>query len=155
MTTTPSSHADHRARVAYIDRKLALEAHWLDALGLDDELEAQEAWSQDKRDPVTLMRWCERWLSPQQRAQLNDAVRAARRRRRHHRGDNDPPVSVTLSRPAWFILKDLAQEEGLTLSDWLIAHHRQDWLDSLSRAQPQPSTAHHPLTTDTKEKPQC
>ena len=93
-----------------------------------DNSEAEQQWQTARRDTVTLSHWCQRWLTPDQRRQLQAALRAARKRRRDRTGTRDPAVNVTLSRPAWRILKDLAHQEGLTLSDWLIARHRDEWL---------------------------
>jgi macrodomain Ter protein organizer (MatP/YcbG family) len=124
--TTPSTFAiakdDFPTAQAYVQRKLTTEPFWL------DNLEAEQQWQSARRDTVTLGHWCQRWLTPDQRRQLKAALRAARKRRRDRTGTRDPAVNVTLSRPAWRILKDLAQQDGLTLSDWLITRHRDEWL---------------------------
>jgi macrodomain Ter protein organizer (MatP/YcbG family) len=124
MTTPTFAIApdDLPTALAYVQRKLATEPLWL------DHSEAEQQWQSARRDTVTLSHWCERWLTPDQRRQLQAALRAARKRRRDRTGTRDPAVNVTLSRPAWRILKDLAHQQGLTLSDWLIARHRDEWL---------------------------
>jgi macrodomain Ter protein organizer (MatP/YcbG family) len=126
---TPYSSHDFRTAVAYVERKLATELWWL---GEDDNRDhtARSAWPMAKRDPVTFTHWCQQWLERDQRRQLQAAVRAARKRRRDHCGDRDPPVNVTLSRQAWLILSTLARQEGLTLSQWLIARHEAEWLQA-------------------------
>lgn len=128
MKTTHSTD-DLRAAVAYVERKLATDLWWL---GEDDTRDqaARAAWSTAKRDPVTLRHWCQQWLDPDQRRALHAALRAARKRRRDQQGHRDPPVNVTLSRPAWRILSTLARQEGLTLSQWLIARHQAEWLQA-------------------------
>ena len=124
--TTPATfaiaHDDFSTALAYVQRKLATEPFWL------DNPEAEPQWRAARGDPVTLGHWCERWLTPQQRHQLRGALRAARKRRRERSATRDPAVNVTLSRLAWRILKDLARQDGLTLSAWLIARHRDEWL---------------------------
>ena len=124
---TPYSSDDWRAAVAYVERKLATQLGWL---GEDNrrEAEARTQWPTAKRDPVTFSPWCQHWLDRAPRRQRQAAVRAARKRRRDLRPDRDPPVNVTLSRPAWLILTTLAHQEGLTLSQWLIARHEAEWL---------------------------
>lgn len=116
------SPQDVTAVRAYLHRKLATQPYWLD----NDQ--AQREWPSAQRDPLTLQRWCERWLDADQRHALKAAVRAARKRRRDRTGPRNPPVNVTLSRQAWSILSDLARHEGLTLSDWLIHRHHAEWL---------------------------
>ncbi len=113
---------DYLAAKAYVQRKLATQPYWL------DNVEAEDQWAQAKRDPLTLQHWCERWLSDEQLRQLKAALRAARKRLRDRSGTRDPAVNVTLSRPAWLILSALARCDGLTLSDWLIRHHYDEWL---------------------------
>lgn len=49
---------------------------------------------------------------------------------RDHRGHRNPPVNVTLARPAWLILSTLARQEQLTLSQWLIARHEAEGLQA-------------------------
>ena len=116
------SKDDFPATVAYLQRKLATQPFWL------DNLQAENEWEHARRDPVTLQRWCERWLSTDQWRALKAAVRAARKRRRDRTGTRHPPVNVTLSRYAWSILSELARHDGLTLSDWLIHRHHDEWL---------------------------
>ena len=106
----------------YISRKLANHPYWL------DNLEAENAWRQAQRDLVTLTRWCNDWLTPEQWRQMQSAIRAARKRRRDQSGSRQPNVHVTLSRPAWLILSALAKRDGVTLSQWLIQQHEKDWL---------------------------
>lgn len=117
------STQDVRAVQAYVQRKFATQPYWL------DNPQAESEWKTAKRDPVTLKHWCERWLDTDQWRTLKAAVRAARKRRRDRTGTRFPPVNVTLSRRAWSILSDLARHEGLTLSDWLIHRHRDEWLN--------------------------
>lgn len=128
MKTMDSSN-DFRAAVAYVERKLATNLWWL---GEDHRRDAgaRGEWPTAKRDPVTFAHWCQQWLDRDQRLQLQAAVRAARRRHRNYQGDRDPPVNVTLSRQAWLILSTLARQEGLTLSQWLIARHEAEWLQA-------------------------
>lgn len=111
---------DWASIVAYVQRKLATEPFWL-----TDTVQAQDHWRQAKRDLITLQQWCEQWLSAEQWQQLKAAVRAARRRRQR---TGDPPVNVTLSRQAWLIISNLARHDQMTLSEWLIERHYQEWL---------------------------
>lgn len=117
------SQDDFPAARAYVQRKLAIHPLWL------DNLRAEGEWKHAKRDPVTLAQWCERWLNEDQWRQLKAAVRAARKRRRDRTGTRSPAVHVTLSRPAWLLLSELARRDGLTLSDWLIHRHHDEWLN--------------------------
>ena len=117
------SQEDFTATRAYLQRKLAIQPYWL------DNLQAEGEWDHAKRDPLTLVRWCERWLDADQWRTLKAAVRAARKRRRDRTGTRNPPVNVTLSQRAWSILSDLARHDGLTLSDWLIHRHHEEWLN--------------------------
>lgn len=119
---TPLTGEDFRTATAYVQRKLALQPAWLETP------DALTAWPDARRDPLTLAQWCAHWLTDAQRQQLQAAVRAARKRRRDQTGHRDPCVNVTLSRRAWLILSDLAQRDGLTLSQWLIQRHDQEWL---------------------------
>ena len=114
---------DFLAAKAYVQRKLATQPDWL------DNRQAEEQWTDAKRDPLTLGQWCERWLNEDQWRQLKAALRAARKRHRARSGTRDPAVNVTLSRPAWLILSALARHDGLTLSDWLIRRHHDEWLN--------------------------
>ncbi len=114
---------DFLAAKAYVQRKLATQPDWL------DNLQAEEQWTEARRDPLTLGQWCERWLNEPQWRQLKAALRAARKRHRDRSGTRDPAVNVTLSRPAWLILSALARHDGLTLSDWLIRRHHDEWLN--------------------------
>ena len=114
--------ADLRAARAYLQRKLALEPFWL------EPPQAHDHFPQQSRDPVTLNQWCERWLDQRQWQQLKAAVRAARKRQRQQVGNEGPPVHVTLSRPAWSVLADLAKHDGVTLSEFILRQHYQAWL---------------------------
>lgn len=124
MSRTPYAitDADLWAARAYLQRKLALELFWLESL------EAHHDFPEQSRDPVTLTQWCERWLDQRQWQQLKTAVRAARQRQRQQRCDDGPPVHVTLSRPAWWVLADLAKRDGVTLSQFIVDQHYQAWL---------------------------
>lgn len=122
IATFAITQDDFPTACAYVQRKLADQPFWL------DNMEAEQQWRTARRDPVTLAQWCEHWLNAHQRRQLQAALRAARKRRRDRTGSRDPAVNVTLSRQAWRILSDLAQQDGLTLSAWLIARHRDEWL---------------------------
>ena len=113
---------DLPAAAAYVQRKLATQPYWL------DNIEAEQQWPQAKRDPLTLLQWCTQWLEEDQFQALKAAVRAARKRRRDRTGPGQPPVNVTLSRPAWLILSALARKQDMTLSEWLIVRHRDEWL---------------------------
>jgi len=117
------SPQDVTAVRAYLQRKLATQPYWL------DNLQGEGEWDHAKRDPLTLKRWCERWLDADQWRALKAAVRAARKRRRDRTGTRNPPVNVTLSRRAWSVLSDLARHDGVTLSDWLIHRHHDEWLN--------------------------
>ncbi len=128
MKTTHSTD-DFQAAQAYVERKLATELWWLGEDHSRDHA-ARKAWPTARRDPVTLDQWCQQWLDHDQKRQLQAALRAARKRRRDHQGRRDPPVNVTLAREAWLILSALARREGLTLSQWLIARHRDEWLQT-------------------------
>jgi len=113
---------DVTAVLTSLQRKLATQPYWLD----NDP--AQREWPSAQRDPLTLKRWCERWLDADPWRTLKATVRAARKRRRDRTGPRNPPVNVTRSRQAGFVLSDLARHEGLTLSDWLIHRHYAAWL---------------------------
>ena len=116
------SQDDVKAVRAYLQRKLATQPFWL------DNLQAEGEWDQAKRDPLTQALWTHTTLCHDQLSGLKAAVRAARKRRRDRTGTRNPPVNVTLSRRAWSILSELARHDGLTLSDWLIHRHHDEWL---------------------------
>lgn len=112
----------------YVASRLQENDYWLSPAG--NQSEAVEGFQQARGDYVALNSWCETWLSTEQWTTLKNAVRAARKRGRDHAGQNDPPVHVTLSREAWKIVSDLSKRDRVTLSEWLISRHRDEWLSS-------------------------
>lgn len=109
--------------IGYLRRKLRLEPFWLQ----DDQ--AGEEFSLHCRDAVTLNAWCQRWLDQSRWRQLKAAIRPARHRQRRQSGQG-PNIHVSLSRTAGLVLRDLAKRDGVTLSEFIIRYHYQDWLHS-------------------------
>ena len=110
--------------VRYLSHKLQI-GYWLS----DDvsvETKAQRAYQKAKRDAVTLTAWGEEWLSGAQWTQLKNAVRAARRRQADL--SRDPPKHVTLSHRAWLILHELAERDGVTLSELIEKKLEKAWV---------------------------
>jgi macrodomain Ter protein organizer (MatP/YcbG family) len=106
----------------YIADRLAESPHWI------DNALARNNFKQAKHSAGTLNSWCEQWLNGEQWRQLKGAVRMARKRQRDKTGDRDPVVNVSLSRPAWRRLRDLAKYEGLTLSAYIESRFKKEWL---------------------------
>jgi macrodomain Ter protein organizer (MatP/YcbG family) len=106
----------------YIADRLAEYPYWV------DNVLARSKFNQAKRSAGTLNSWCEQWLDGEQWRQLKGAVRMARKRQRDKTGDRDPVVNVSLSRPAWRMLRDLAKYEGLTLSAFIESRFKKEWL---------------------------
>ena len=123
MTTAPHyplSDSDFPAARAYVQRKLRRQPHWL------DHRQAETQWYQAQHDRLRFQHWCERWLDAGQWRLLQNAVRSARQRRRAAPGPHPPWVTLVLSRPAWQLISTLAEQEGLTLSEWLIRRHQRE-----------------------------
>ena len=78
-------------------------------------------------DSLTLNDWCEKYMNTALWVQLKSALRAARKRNLAKNGANEPVVSVSLSRKSWVILREMAESEGLTMSDFIIKKHGDDW----------------------------
>ena len=122
---TPTSHyplsdSDFPAARAYVQRKLRYQPHWL------ENRPAETEWYQARHDRLTFQRWCERWLDPGQWRLLQKAVRSTHQRRRAAAGSHPRSVTVSLSRHAWSVVSTLAEQEGLTLSEWLIRRHHRE-----------------------------
>jgi macrodomain Ter protein organizer (MatP/YcbG family) len=115
---------DLRFAVRYLSGKLQ-NGYWLTS-DVSQEVKAERAYKDAKRDPVTLTAWCEAWLSRDQWTQLKNAIRAARRRQADR--SRDPLKHVTLSHRAWLMLRDLAERDGVTLSELIEKTFRKRWL---------------------------
>lgn len=107
----------------YLRRKSAMYPNWIETV------DAHTSLPDSSRDAITLSRWCQQWLNPEQWQQLKAAIRAARYRRRQHSSARDPDVHVRLTRRAWKMLSDLAQRDGVTLSDFIVRQHQEAWFD--------------------------
>ena len=98
---------------AYLRRKLVFSPYWLD--NVDAEL-------QFERLPIELTAlndWCQRWLDNHQ----------WQHRRRQASSDAGPDVHIRLSRQAHSVITALAKRDGITLSQFIVQHHYQAWLD--------------------------
>jgi macrodomain Ter protein organizer (MatP/YcbG family) len=115
---------DLRYAVRYLSRKLQ-DGYWVSD-DVSTESKAERAFEKGRRDAVTLTAWGEEWLSSAQWTQLKNAVRAARRRRANL--SRDPTKHVTLSHRAWLILHDLAERDGVTLSQFIEKRLHKAWL---------------------------
>ena len=109
----------------YLSRKLQ-DGYWFSE-DVSEETKAERADKKAKRDPVTLNKWCEEWLSSEHWTQLKNAIRAARRRKADL--TREAPKHVTLSRRAWSMLHDLAERDGITLSEYLEVKLHKDWIN--------------------------
>jgi len=109
---------------SYLSRKLQYD-YWLSD-DVSRETKAQRAYRAAKRDAVTLTAWGEEWLSILQWTQLKNAVRAARRRQADL--SRDPPKHVTLSHRAWLMLHELAERDGVTLSEFIEKKLEKAWM---------------------------
>ena len=126
MTNSPRyaiTPDEQRDAYRYLQRKLTLDRLWIDDPDAAVELDRQG------RDALTLSQWCQRWLSPAQWQQLKAALRAARHRRRQYHRRRGPDLHLRLEREAAWVLTDLAKQEGLTRSAFILRHHKQAWLD--------------------------
>jgi macrodomain Ter protein organizer (MatP/YcbG family) len=112
------------AASSYISRKLQ-SGYW-PSEDVSIETKAERAYRKDKRDPITLTKWCEKWLTTAQWTQLKNAIRAARRRQADL--TRDPPKHVTLSHRAWLILHELAERDGVTLSELIENKLEKAWM---------------------------
>jgi macrodomain Ter protein organizer (MatP/YcbG family) len=110
--------------VSYLSRKLK-DGYWLSD-DVSRETKAERAYEKAKRDAVTLTEWGEKWLSSSQWTQLKNAVRAARRRQADL--SRDPPKHVTLSHRAWLMLHELAERDGVTLSELIEKKLEKAWV---------------------------
>jgi macrodomain Ter protein organizer (MatP/YcbG family) len=116
----PLSESDFAAARAYVQRKLPRQPHWL------EHRQAESEWYQARHDRLTFQRWCERWLDGGQWRLLQQAVRSARQRQRASAGSHPRSVTVSLSRHAWYLVSTLAEQDGLSLSEWLIRRHQSE-----------------------------
>jgi macrodomain Ter protein organizer (MatP/YcbG family) len=111
--------------VSYLSHKLRT-GYWISE-DVSEETTAERSYREAMRDPITLTEWCEKWLSSAQWTQLKNAIRAARRRQADLR--RDPPKHVTLSHRAWLMLHELAQRDGVTLSELIERKFEKTWLN--------------------------
>lgn len=114
----PISDRDFPLARAYVERKLRRQPHWF------NHRQAESEWYRARHDRLTFQRWCERWLDGSQWRLLHNAVRSARQRRRDGAGSHPRWVTVALSRSAWQLISTLADQDGLTVSEWLIRQHQ-------------------------------
>jgi macrodomain Ter protein organizer (MatP/YcbG family) len=110
--------------VSYLSRKLQ-DGYWLSD-DVSTQTKAERAYQKVKRDPVTLNAWCERWLTSTHWTQLKNAIRASRSRQADL--SRDPHKHVTLSHKAWLMLHELAERDGVTLSEFLETKLEKSWL---------------------------
>jgi hypothetical protein len=118
----PITEADFPLARDDLQRKLTRQPWWW----VDHE-QAEKEWFTAKNDRHRLQHWCERWLDEGQWRLLQKAVHSAHQRRRAARRCDPKCVTVTLSGTAWRIVSTLAEQEGLSPSDWLIQRHQLEW----------------------------
>jgi len=128
MTKQPAYSIDPRDELIvrrYIHKKLLVELAW------DLPVEVESSFEQRKRDAITLSQWCQQWLDAEQWQRLQAAVRASHYRQRVRQSPDryGSHVHVRLSYQAWSILTQLAQRDGVTISDFIIHHHQTDYAD--------------------------
>ena len=120
------TQVDYRNAVRYLDQKVT-EAGWIGG-GPRRQANAAAKYDERKKGLDNINAWAEQWLSSENWVQLKNAVRAARKRA--STSVRDKPKNVTLSREAHTILSELADVEGLTMSEFIVRKHKQKWLNT-------------------------
>ncbi len=105
----------------YVQNKLSTVKGWPVA----DKEEALEDFFKSPKSAKALNSWCEQWLNGSQWKKLKNSILAARKRKRDSNGQS--PKHIVLSYHAWKILSALAQNKQLTMSEFLIRQHEDDW----------------------------
>jgi macrodomain Ter protein organizer (MatP/YcbG family) len=112
----------------YCRRKLMLDAYWPSG-DTNRRLEAEKEFFSlnlsGQKGIEKLHAWCEKWLSQEQRRQLNAAIRA--KRKRNLDKSREGTKSVTLSHKAWLYLSTLAKRDKVTISDFLESRLRDEY----------------------------
>ena len=72
--------------------------------------------------PDKLNDFIDRWLSPQQREELDKSIAAARKRREKLQAPDEHHAGVHLTHRANFILENLARQENCTVSEVIERH---------------------------------
>lgn len=83
----------------------------------------------DLNDHVELTKWCVKYLDHAQWKRLKNSLRANRKRSSDKAKKIEPNVNITISKKAWLILRDLSKSKKLNYSEFIIEHHKQDWVD--------------------------
>ena len=127
MTNSPRyaiTPDEQRDAYRYLQRKLTLDRLWIDDPDAAVELDRQGRGRPHAQPVVPAMA-----LTGTQWQQLKAALRAARHRRRQYHRRRGPDLHLRLEREAAWVLTDLAKQEGLTRSAFILRHHKQAWLD--------------------------
>ncbi len=98
----------------YCKRKLQ-QGGWPIEDDTDRQYIAEKEFSRLKDGKVQA--WCEKWLSDQQKTQLDGAIRA--KLKRENDKQTDGYKTITLKRKAWLYLSTLAKRDNVTISEFL------------------------------------
>lgn len=109
----------------YLSRKFHEDDDWFLGCGAEEDFTASERDFRKVRTAGKLNDWGERWLARSHWEQLKAAIRAARKRQRERSREGTKHVS--LSWRAWSILHDMAERDGVTISDLIVSRLESEW----------------------------
>ncbi len=113
--------SDMAAAHRYIQNKLLTVQGW-PVIGNEVAL---EDFFKSPRSAKALNNWCEQWLNESQWKKLKNSILAARKRKRDSTGRS--PKHIVLNHHAWEILSALAQHKQMTMSEFIVREHEDDW----------------------------
>lgn len=117
---------DYRIAIRYLDQKIS-ESGWIGG-SASRHAKAASEYPEKKRGFNNLNEWCETWLTSDNWNQLKTTIRVSRMRIATKKSEK--PVTVTLSRYAHRVLSELAEYEGITLSECIEKHLKRKWLNT-------------------------
>jgi macrodomain Ter protein organizer (MatP/YcbG family) len=121
-----TNSTDYRIAIRYLEQKVQ-EPGWIGG-NARAHGRAAAAFPEHKRGFDNLNDWCEKWMSSDNWTQLKNAIRTTRMR--SSTKASEKPVNVTLSRKAHRILTDLADYEGITMSEYIEKRLKSKWLNT-------------------------
>ncbi len=120
--------------VSYLKRKMFEKGRELVESQVDRERRKLVPLAEEELSPIIkkptpekLNLWCERWLGKAEWKQMKDAIRS---HRRHEKAvsQEQQHKTVVLTREAWQILHDLSKGDNVTLSEFVVNRHQEEWL---------------------------
>lgn len=121
-----NNSTDYRIAIRYLDKKVN-EPVWIGGNSRSHTY-ATKTYDDNKRGFDNINAWCEKWLTTDNWTQLKNAIRAERKHISTKKSER--PVNVRLSRKAHQMISDLANYEGMTLSEYIEKRLRQKWLNT-------------------------